>query len=179
MKPPVSKPKPGKPADAKTLTEAFKSDIAFLRSVPMFKELDDLELARLCQVAARQSCPQGAVLLAKRQHNDALYLIRAGTVGLFHPADAEQPFLQLEAGRFFGQVSLFDPAPSSATVRALTDVEVMCLRTQPLGDLFVQHPTAATRLLIAIIRDLAKRYRALLHKIETPAPVVFDSDHHP
>jgi len=168
---------PGGEQDAEKLVAVFKDDVAFLRSLPMFEELADLELARLCQVASRQSCPQGAVLLAEGQHNDALYLIRAGTVGLFHPATAAKPFLELARGRFFGQVSLFDPAPSSATVRALTDVEVLCIRTRPLGDLFIQYPGTATRLLLAIIQDLAKRYRAMLRKTEGAAPVVFDCDH--
>jgi CRP/FNR family transcriptional regulator len=160
--------------------QTLQSEIRFLRSLPMFAEVDELELARLCQVLARQSYPQGAVLLAEGQINDALYLIREGAVGLFHPATAEQPYLQLERGRFFGQVSMFDPAPASATVRALTPVDVLCLRTRPLGDLFVMYPTVATRLLMAIIQDLARRHRALLQKFETSLPVAFDCDrHHP
>jgi hypothetical protein len=40
------------------------------------------------------------------------------------------------------------------------------------------HPTVATRLLMAIMQDLARRYRALLHKSDSPLPVAFDCDHH-
>jgi len=43
-------------------------------------------------------------------------------------------------------------------------VDVLWLRTRPLGDLFVQYPTVATRLLMAIIHDLAKRHRSLLQQ---------------
>jgi len=152
--------------DLKTLVEDFRSEVAFLRTIPMFNELEDVELARLCQVTARRQHPAGSVLLAEGDLNDALYLVREGTVGLFHPAAAAKPFIELGSGRFFGQVSMFDPAPSSATVRALTRVEVMCLRTRPLGDLFIQFPGTATRLLMAIIQDLAKRHRAMLQKVK-------------
>jgi len=54
-------------------------------------------------------------------------------------------------------------------VRALELVDVLWLRTRPLGDLFVQYPTVATRLLMAIIQDLAKRHRSLLQQF-APAP---------
>ena len=152
--------------DPKKLVEDFRGEIAFLRTISMFDELEDVELARLCQVTARRQYPAGSVLLAEGDLNDALYLIREGTVGLFHPAAAEKPLIELGRGRFFGQVSMFDPAPSSATVRAITRVEVMCLRTRPLGDLFIQHPGTATRLLMAIIQDLAKRHRVMLQKVK-------------
>lgn len=152
------------------LTKAFEKEIAFLRSLPMFAGVDAEELAHLCQVTFLRHYPAGTVLIEERKLNDTLYLIREGRVGLFRPAQAPQPFLELERGRFFGQVSMFDPAPSSATVRACTDVEVLCLRTQALGDLVVGHPGAGMRLLLAIIQDLAKRYRALLNRIEKPVP---------
>ncbi|MBI5393843.1 MAG: cyclic nucleotide-binding domain-containing protein [Verrucomicrobia bacterium] len=154
--------------DLQELVGDFRGEIAFLRTIPMFDELEDVELARLCQVTARRQYPAGSVLLAEGDLNDALYLIREGTVGLFHPAAAEKPFIELGRGRFFGQVSMFDPAPSSATVRSCTDVEVMCLRARPLADLFIQHPGTATRLLMAIIQDLAKRHRAMLQKVKDP-----------
>ncbi|MCX6901461.1 MAG: cyclic nucleotide-binding domain-containing protein [Verrucomicrobia bacterium] len=152
--------------DLTKLVNDFRDEIAFLRTIPMFDALGDVELARLCQVTARRQYPAGSVLLAEGDFNDALYLVREGTVGLFHPAAAPKPFIELGRGRFFGQVSMFDPAPSSATVRSCTDVEVMCLRARPLSDLFIQHPGTATRLLMAIIQDLAKRHRAMLQRVK-------------
>jgi CRP-like cAMP-binding protein len=160
------------------LTKAFEKEIAFLRSLSMFAGVSEQELAHLCQVAFLRFFPTGAVLLDRGQRNDTLYLIREGRVGLFHQAQDAHAFLELERGSFFGQVSMFDPAPSSATVRARTDVKVMGLRAQALGDLVVGHPGTGMRLLMAIIQDLAKRYRTLLRKIESPAPPVFDCDRH-
>lgn len=165
------------PASERLLKD-YATEIAFLRSLPMFAGVSEEELARLCQVAFRRSHAAGAVLLEEGQRNDTLFLIREGAVGLFHPATAEQPFLELGRGRFFGQVSLFDPAPSSATVRARTAVEVLCLRRPAFTDLIVGHPGAGTRLLLAVIQDLARRHRTLLRKMESPMPVVFDCDQH-
>ncbi len=158
------------------LVRTFQGQIAFLRTIPMFANLEDAELGHLCRVASTQRYAAGAVLLAEGQHNDALYLVCRGKVGLFHPAAAQHPFLELERGRFFGQVSMFDPGPSSATVRALPEVEAMCLRARPLADLSVHQPGAAMRLLRAIIQDLARRHRSMLQRIGPP--VGPDERHH-
>jgi CRP/FNR family transcriptional regulator len=152
------------------LVSVFKPDIEFLREIPMFANLEDVELARLCQVASHRRYPAGTILLEEGQINGALYMVRKGQVELSRHRTLGEPFVKLGRGRFFGQVSMFDPAPVSATVTAVTNVEVMCLKERPLCDLLIAYPEIGLRLMAAIIRDLAKRYHTLVKRICEIAP---------
>jgi CRP-like cAMP-binding protein len=154
------------PTDETQLIKSFRSDITFLRTIPMFADLADIELARLLQVASFRDFPAKTVLLEEGVMNDALYLIRKGSVEFFHYGKNPEPFLTLGRSRFFGHVSMFDPAPASATVRAATDVEVICLRSSALNSLLLAHPAVGTRLLMAIIQDLAKRHRQMMQELK-------------
>jgi CRP/FNR family cyclic AMP-dependent transcriptional regulator len=155
----------GAEEDEDRLVGVFKNDIEFLREIPMFANLEDVDLARLCQVAHVRRYPAGAILLEEGQMNDSLCMIRKGSVELIHRRNHGVPFLKLGRGRFFGQVSMFDPAPSSATVQAVTNVEVMCLKERPLCDLLIAYPEIGLRLMAAVVRDLAKRYHTLVRRV--------------
>src|ERR1051325_8065356 len=64
------------------LVAVFKTEIEFLREIPMFANLEDVELARLCQVASHRRYPAGTVLLGEGQVNGVLYMVRKGFVEL-------------------------------------------------------------------------------------------------
>jgi hypothetical protein len=69
-------------------------------TIPMFADRGDLELARLLQTAAFRDYPAKSILLEEGPINDALDLIRKGTVQFIHcgkhpvtvPASGAQPF---------------------------------------------------------------------------------------
>jgi CRP/FNR family transcriptional regulator len=148
------------------LVTVFRDDIEFLREIPMFTNLEDIDLARLCQVATHRSYSRGDLLLEERQVNDTLFMVRKGFVELSSHHTSGEAFLKLGRGRFFGHVSMFDPAPSSATVTAVTNVEVICLRERPLCDLLIAYPEVGLRLMAAVVRDLARRYHTLVKRIQ-------------
>lgn len=156
--------------DEALLVDTFHDGIAFLREIPMFANLEDVELARLCQIATTRRCPAGTVLLEEGQMNDALCMIRKGIVELYSHAAPDEPFMKLGRGRFFGQVSMFDPAPASASVVARTKVEVMSLREHHLCDLLIAYPEIGVRLLAAIIRDMARRHHTMMKKMRELSP---------
>lgn len=159
------------------MVHAFEKEIEFLRCIPMFSCLKDVELARLCQIATFRSYHAGDVLLEEGRTNDLLFMIRRGSVELISQRTGAEPFLQLDRGRFFGQVSMFNPAPASATVRARETVEVMCLRERPLRDLLIAYPEVGVRLMAAIVGDLAKRYHSLVRRLRDLAPDNGESEH--
>ncbi len=164
--------------DEARLVDVFRQDVEFLRLMPMFSKLEDVELARLCQVATVRKYDAGSVLLEEGRINDALYMVRRGSVELNSRRTMGQPFLTLGRGRFFGQVSMFDPAPASASVVAKTNVEVMCLRERPLCDLLIAYPEVGLRLMAAIIRDLAKRYHTMVRRVVELTPDLSGLEQH-
>jgi CRP/FNR family cyclic AMP-dependent transcriptional regulator len=152
--------------DNTNLVKSFKSEITSLRQIPMFADLADADLAHLCQVALFRHYPAHSILLEEGVMNDALYIIRSGSVEFLNLGANSKPFLRLGRGRFFGQVSMFDPSPCSATVRAETDADVIILRSKVINELQIARPEVGTRLLMAIIQDFAKRHRSMIQAVK-------------
>lgn len=66
---------------------------------------------------------------------------------------AGRPLRRLEAGDFFGELALLDPAPRSATVTALTPVHIGVLGTRMFRTLLRELPPLSERLLAALARQ--------------------------
>jgi CRP-like cAMP-binding protein len=66
----------------------------------------------------------------------------------------------LHVGDFFGELSLVDDGPRSATVDALEETQVLRITRMVVGVLAGVQPSAAIHLLAAIGRSLVNRLRA-------------------
>jgi CRP-like cAMP-binding protein len=71
----------------------------------------------------------------------------------------------LEAGDSIGEVSVFDPGPASATVRAGTEAEVWLITRDSMDRLHAANPKVAYRLLSRIATCLSKRLREMNDKL--------------
>src|SRR3972149_187015 len=101
-----------------------KSDaVAFLKTVSVFKDLAEPHLVALALRLRERALKKGEVLFREGDKGDELYLIREGTVVISKPVvgRAEQVLGRMGPGGFFGEVSLFDRAPRSATGQAGTN----------------------------------------------------------
>src|SRR5205814_7532019 len=87
---------------------------------------------------------------------DALFLILSGQVAVHRGA---QTFATLTAGEFFGEMSLVEPAPRSATVTAMSATFLFRLPHDSLRALISDEPGAANVLLVQIVKTLSERLR--------------------
>jgi CRP-like cAMP-binding protein len=69
----------------------------------------------------------------------------------------------LEPGSLIGELSAIDGEPRSATVMALSPVEVLAVAAEPFNRLLDRHPDVLRRLLLEVIRRLRVRVR---HQLE-------------
>jgi CRP-like cAMP-binding protein len=92
-----------------------------------------------------------------------LWIIAQGECEVFKMVkpDIEQRLTVLDAGAVFGEMSFFQPAPHSASVRAITDVEVMRLSREEFAALEKTSPCAARKMLINAVQILAERLRRM------------------
>jgi CRP-like cAMP-binding protein len=93
----------------------------------------------------------GLALVQAGEDDRALYLLTEGTVGVRLPRD-ESAFKTIDAPSVVGELAFFDGRPRSATLDAITDVEVV--RLDEAG--FERLAAAAPELAHAILRDLAR-----------------------
>ena len=67
---------------------------------------------------------------------------------------------ELGPGLCFGEYALVDQQPASATIRALTDVEVFCIRFEALHAFLDSHTIVASIIYQNLLHILVQRLRA-------------------
>ncbi|MDQ3629323.1 MAG: Crp/Fnr family transcriptional regulator [Actinomycetota bacterium] len=128
-----------------------------LRQAPLFSGLDDEAAASLRSSMRDMSIRRGEVLFREGDSGDRLYLVTDGKVKLgLSSADGRENLLAiLGPGQMFGELSLFDPGPRSATATAVTDCQLMSLAHDELQRWLVDQPHVAR----ALLHQLAARLR--------------------
>jgi CRP-like cAMP-binding protein len=100
----------------------------------------------------------GLAVVQAGQDERALYLLTEGTVGVRLPRD-EGTFKTIDAPSVLGELAFFDAQPRSATLDAITDVEVVRLDTAAFDRLREHEPALAHAMLHGLARILALRLR--------------------
>ena len=100
----------------------------------------------------------GLALVQAGEQDRALYLLTEGTVGVRLPRD-EGAFKTIDAPSVLGELAFFDAYPRSATLDAVTDVEVVRLDTAAFDRLLEHAPELANTMLRDLARILALRLR--------------------
>ena len=99
-----------------------------LRSVPLFRNLDDHAAFELCNLLSVREETSGTPLFFRGDPGDAMYLIETGHVRIsVKDADGHDATLaELRDGEFFGEMAILDEQPRSAdaTVTANTRLAV-------------------------------------------------------
>ena len=93
----------------------------------LFKRLSPADIATLRQVATPHNYPAGTVLCHQGEVENLFYVVRHGTVKVTqHLSETEEiPIAIRNAGDFFGEMALVDDSPRSASVTAVTAVDVL------------------------------------------------------
>lgn len=127
----------------------------------IFEPLAADELARLARAAQRMDVPAKTVLFEEGSDADVLYLIQAGVVEIYSPdSPAENRLNVLHAGDWFGELSLIDGHPRSASARALTHCTLITLPQPEFLWLISAYPLALYRLAAITQQRLRERDRA-------------------
>ncbi|QMW68220.1 Crp/Fnr family transcriptional regulator [Mumia sp. ZJ1417] len=100
---------------------------------------------------------RGEVLFHEGDEGDRLYIVTDGKIKLGRSsADGRENLLAiLGPGQMFGELSLFDPGPRSATATAVTDSELNSLGHDELTKWLNDHPNVSR----ALLHQLASRLR--------------------
>jgi len=91
--------------------------------------------------------PVGKTVIREGELHDAMYFIRRGEVEVTIEDNGVDVFVnKLHAGEFFGEIAALEGGPRTATVRAVTDLEVFRITRADLQQLLAGAPRAKARL---------------------------------
>lgn len=123
----------------------------FLARVPIFANCTPSEIQAIVAVAQESDFQTGQIIVTQGTPGQAFYLILSGRVEIIRDNQSLGAF---GPGDFFGEMSLLDQAPRSATIRALEPTVCLMLSSWDFKALLEQHPTIAVKLLEILSRRL-------------------------
>jgi CRP/FNR family transcriptional regulator len=134
-----------------------------LQRAPLFAALEDDDAAELRASMTEVSLERGDSLFHEGDPGDRLYVVIEGKVKLHRSSNdgRENMLAVLGPGEMFGELSLFDPGPRTATATALTDVRLLGLGHPDLQPWLNGRPKVAASLLRAIARRLRRTNESL------------------
>lgn len=124
-------------------------DVSLLSDVPIFRLLDDPERRTLAALFEERSCSVGEIIFHRGEPGDALFLVKQGRVHMFITNDIGDKIILADAapGDVFGEISLLDGGPRTASAAAIDATTVLTLDRDKLLELVQRHPHVALDLL--------------------------------
>jgi CRP/FNR family cyclic AMP-dependent transcriptional regulator len=100
-----------------------------LKTIPLFARFSDHELVALFPAIQHRSYPRRSFILRAREKTDALYIILSGRAKVLLDDDhgREVTLSIIGPSEYFGEMSLIDAKPRSASVQAMEACEVLYL----------------------------------------------------
>jgi CRP/FNR family cyclic AMP-dependent transcriptional regulator len=148
-------------------TQDTMNEQELLRTVPIFSELGEDDLATLAKVASRRTFQKDAVVFFENEQGDSLFMILEGRVKVTILGDDGREIILsiLGPGDFFGEMSLLDDEPRSATAIAIEESELLSVLRADFQGVIAGDPSTT----LALIRSLTGRLRKANHQISTLA----------
>jgi CRP/FNR family cyclic AMP-dependent transcriptional regulator len=137
-------------------------DVLFLRTVPLFKDVDESTLHALWPRLRERRLKRGEVLCRTGDPGDEMFLIYAGSIVVSKPVTGrvEQVLRRMEPGEAFGEMSVFgDEQTRSATIQAETDAILLGLHRDNLNLFIESSPRDAAKFFLEMIRMAFTRLR--------------------
>lgn len=129
-----------------------------LRGIDLFRPLSDEELNLAASRFRQLHYAAGERLIEEEGPGDSFFVIDRGEVEVSKQIAAKRRTLaRLMEGQFFGEMALLTGEPRSATVVALTDVDVFTIDKSGFHDVLVKNPAIA----VDISAILSERQEAL------------------
>jgi voltage-gated potassium channel len=110
--------------------------------VPLFAGLDAAGIASIARLLKPQIAPAHYVIVRRAEPATAMFFIMAGEVEV----DVQPHPVRLRAGQFFGEIALLRDTQRTATVTALTEVQLLALEASDFRNLIEQYPDLGERI---------------------------------
>ncbi len=113
-------------------------DVKLLKQIPLFKDFKATELMNVSMVAEQVSCKAGDVIFKEGGKGDAFYVIKEGRAKVTKRdsyGEEEHVLALLEEGEYFGEISLVDHQPRSASVHADVDSKLLKIKEKNFTNL--------------------------------------------
>ena len=148
------------------------AQVATLGNSPLFAALDPQAQQELRASMEEVRLSRGQILFNEGDRGDRLYIVISGKVklGRTSPDGRDNLLAVLGPGEMFGELSLFDPGPRTATATAVTATALIALGHGDLHPWLRTRPAVAGQLLAALARRLRRTNEAMADLVFSDVP---------
>jgi len=132
--------------------------IGRIRSVPLFSGFGEKDLQRVAAIAKEVEFPAGREIAKQGESGVGFHVIIEGEASVSVDGTDHG---SLGPGSYFGEMSLLDGGPRSATVAASTDLKTVSLTSWDFNALLDQYPDLARKLLVELCARLRSVERSV------------------
>jgi len=132
-----------------------------LRNIGLFGALSDDVLGFLASIITVVTPPVGATIFREGEEGSAMYVVLGGEVEITKKSRAgvDARVAVLGPGDWFGEMSIVDIQPRSATVRALASGRLLCITASDLDALYRHDVRSYSLIVLNLARELSRRLR--------------------
>ena len=123
--------------------------VAFLRSLPLFKGLDDRLLAVIAARLTARSFVKGTAVFREGDPGASLFLLSKGRVEI---RDERRHLVTIAAPEVFGELAALSSEPRSADAVCSESVELLELEAAELEKLMTEFPAVQKRVILALVQ---------------------------
>jgi len=128
-----------------------------LRAIPLFADVADQDLEKIAAASVVRTFSKNSIVITEGDSSSSLYVILSGEVKVFVSDEEGKTNIvnRLGPGDYFGELSLIDEEPRSASVEALSKCRMSILSRQYFVQYLEQHPRVA----ISLLKGMGRRLR--------------------
>jgi CRP/FNR family cyclic AMP-dependent transcriptional regulator len=129
----------------------------YIKKVPLFARLNENQQHALAQICIRRSYNGNTVLFSEKEIGNVFYMVISGSVKIFTTGSSgEEKILSIcKSGESFGELSLIDGKPRSASAQTLESCVLLSMTAQNFLELLRNH----FDITLVIMQELSNRLR--------------------
>lgn len=130
--------------------------LEFLSEVPFFCAFSAEQLQRIEPLLKRKIVPEGVTLFLSGDPGDSIYVVKRGRVEIFvrDTTGSKVTLTVAGQGEIFGELSLLDKGPRSASAVTAEECELLWLEHDEFERLIEQNPEIVSALLVVLAQRL-------------------------
>jgi len=134
--------------------------LTFLLETPMFEKLEPAEIMEIIHIVEIRHYAAGDTIFSENEPGDAWFVLYRGTVDVLkHGVTGEKKITEIPEKSCFGEISILDGSPRSATIRAETDTVAFRIPRNAFSELLDGNHLVAYKLIHQMAILLATRQR--------------------
>jgi CRP/FNR family transcriptional regulator, cyclic AMP receptor protein len=142
----------------KTDRPSNKAEWELLKKIPIFGEMGSRELLQIDGILHRREYSANETIFIEGDPGLGMYIIEEGIVEILCGPD-RQCLAELKGGEFFGELSLLDDSPRTASAVAKTRCKLLSFFQPDLFDFLDRKPRLGIKITVNLARVIGERLR--------------------